>query len=97
MEYARWSHKLMRTETRRSSSSCPPTRKAPRGARERDAPEARIPVTATLVGEEYQILERAMAAAEEELGKGARRGKCLEQVCEAYLQGDDTRPPVKTC
>jgi ParB/RepB/Spo0J family partition protein len=60
----------------------------------RDTAEAPIPVTVTLVGEEYQLFERAMAAAKEELGKGARRGECLERVCEVYLQGVDSRSAV---
>ena len=58
----------------------------------RDAAEAPIPVTVTLVGEEFQVFERAMAAAKEELGRSARRGQCLGRVCEVYLQGVDSYP-----
>ena len=53
----------------------------------RDAAEAPIPVTVALLGKEHERFERAMAAAKEELGRNARRGQCLERVCEAYLQG----------
>jgi len=53
----------------------------------RDAAEAPIPLTVVLLGREHEQFERAMAAAKEELGRNARRGQCLERVCEVYLQG----------
>jgi len=52
----------------------------------RDAAEAPIPVTVVLLGREHEQFERAMALAKEELGRNARRGQCLERVCEVYLQ-----------
>jgi ParB/RepB/Spo0J family partition protein len=55
----------------------------------RDAAGAPVPICVTMVGEEYQVFEQAMAAAKEELGKGARRGECLERVCSGYLRGID--------
>jgi uncharacterized protein YdeI (YjbR/CyaY-like superfamily) len=51
-----------------------------------DAAEAPIPVTVVLLGREHEQFEQAMAAAKEELGRNARRGQCLERVCEVYLE-----------
>jgi ParB/RepB/Spo0J family partition protein len=50
--------------------------------------EAPIPVTIVLLGKEHPQFERAMAKAKEELGRGARRGQCLIEICRAYLGGD---------
>ena len=54
------------------------------------AAEASIPVTVLLLGREHEQFERAMAAAKEELGRNARRGQCLERLCEVYLRDLDT-------
>jgi len=51
-------------------------------------------VTVVLLGKEHEQFERAMAGAKEELGRNARRGQCLERVCEAYLQGVCYEPPT---
>jgi hypothetical protein len=42
-------------------------------------------VNVVLVGAEHTVFERAMEAARQELGRNARRGQCLQRVCEAYL------------
>jgi ParB/RepB/Spo0J family partition protein len=52
----------------------------------RDAAEAPVPVTVVLLGKEHEQFDKAMAKAKEELGRGARRGQCLAQICAAYLQ-----------
>lgn len=51
------------------------------------------PVTVVLIGPEHHTFERAMEAAKEQLGRNARRGQCLQRVCEAYLarHGDEVR------
>jgi len=53
-----------------------------------DAAEAPIPVTIVILGKEHPQFERAMAKAREELGRGARRGQCLIEICRAYLGGE---------
>ncbi|MFB3882450.1 MAG: ParB/RepB/Spo0J family partition protein [Armatimonadota bacterium] len=53
---------------------------------QQDAAEAPVPVTVVLLGKEHEQFERAMAAAKSELGKGARKGQCLELVCQVFLQ-----------
>ncbi len=60
-----------------------------------DAAEAPVPVTVVLLGKEHAQYEQAMAAAKAELGKGARKGQCLELICQYYLavlasQDEDT-------
>jgi ParB/RepB/Spo0J family partition protein len=50
-----------------------------------NAAEAPVPVTIVLLGREHAGFEKAMAAAKAELGKGARKGQCLERICLAYL------------
>jgi hypothetical protein len=52
---------------------------------QQNAAEAPVPVTVVLLGKEHTAFQQAMDAAKEELGKGARRGQCLERVCLAYL------------
>ena len=52
---------------------------------QQNAAEAPVPVTVVLLGREHEQFERAMAAAKSELGKGARKGQCLERICLAYL------------
>ena len=42
-------------------------------------------ITVVMLGREHTGFERAMAAAKSELGKGARKGQCLERICLAYL------------
>jgi len=53
---------------------------------QQNAAEAPVPVTVVLLGKEHEQFERAMAAAKTELGKGARKGQCLELVCQTFLQ-----------
>jgi len=55
----------------------------------RDAAEAPVPVTVILLGKEHEQFEKAMAKAKDELGRGARRGQCLAEICSAYLGADD--------
>ena len=50
------------------------------------AEQAPVPVTIVLVGGEHQAFERAMAAAKEHLGRGARRGQHLAEICVSYLE-----------
>jgi len=52
---------------------------------QQNAAEAPVPVTVVLLGKEHEHFERAMAAAKSELGKGARKGQCLERICLTYL------------
>jgi len=59
----------------------------------RDAAEAPVPVTIVLLGREHQQFEQAMAKAKEELGRGARRGQCLAQICSAYLRTREAASP----
>jgi ParB/RepB/Spo0J family partition protein len=56
---------------------------------QQNAAEAPVPVTIVLLGREHAGFERAMAAAKAELGKGARKGQCLERICLAYLERGD--------
>jgi len=56
---------------------------------ERDAAEAPVPVTVVLLGKEHTAFQQAMGVAKEELGKGARRGQCLERICVVYLDRAD--------
>jgi len=51
------------------------------------AAQAPVPVTIVLLGPEHQVFERAMAAAKDQLGRGARRGQQLAEVCATYLEG----------
>jgi len=53
---------------------------------QQNAAEAPVPVTVVLLGREHEQFERAMAAAKVELGKGARKGQCLELVCQVFLK-----------
>jgi len=53
---------------------------------EQDAAESPVPVTIVLLGKEHEQFERAMASAKTELGKGARKGQCLELVCQVFLK-----------
>jgi ParB/RepB/Spo0J family partition protein len=53
---------------------------------QQNAAEAPVPVTVVLLGKEHAQYERAMAAAKAELGKGARKGQCLELVCQCFLR-----------
>jgi hypothetical protein len=50
----------------------------------RNATEAPVPVTVVLLGKEHEQFERAMAAAKCEVGKDARKGQCLAEICAAY-------------
>jgi len=59
---------------------------------EQDAAEAPVPVTVVLLGKEHTAFQQAMDSAKEELGKGARRGQCLERICVVYLDRDDEAP-----
>lgn len=56
---------------------------------EQDAAEAPVPVTVVLLGKEHTAFQQAMDSAKEELGKGARRGQCLERICVVYLDRAD--------
>ena len=56
---------------------------------QQNAAEAPVPVTVVLLGKEHTAFQQAMQAAKEELGKGARRGQCLERICLTYLDGND--------
>ncbi len=64
---------------------------------QQNAAEAPVPVTVVLLGKEHEQFERAMAAAKSELGKGVRKGQCLELVCQVFLReradGDDVEAP----
>lgn len=64
---------------------------------QQNAAEAPAPVTVVLLGKEHEQFERAMTAAKTELGKGARKGQCLELVCQVFLKeradGDDVEAP----
>ena len=53
---------------------------------QQNAAEAPVPVTVVLLGKEHEQFERAMATAKAELGKGARKGQCLELVCQVFLK-----------
>jgi ParB/RepB/Spo0J family partition protein len=53
---------------------------------QQNAAEAPVPVTVVLLGKEHEQFERAMATAKSELGKGARKGQCLELVCQVFLK-----------
>jgi len=53
---------------------------------QQSAAEAPVPVTVVLLGKEHEQFERAMAAAKGELGRGARKGQCLELVCQVFLK-----------
>jgi ParB/RepB/Spo0J family partition protein len=55
----------------------------------RDAAEAPVPVTVVLLGREHEQFERAMSKAKEELGRGARRGQCLAEICAEYLKDEE--------
>ena len=57
---------------------------------QQNAAEAPVPVTVVLLGKEHEQFERAMAAAKTELGKGARKGQCMELVCQVFLKQRDT-------
>jgi hypothetical protein len=59
-------------------------------ARDQEA-TAPHPVTVVMIGAEYEIFERAMEKARNELGRNVRRGQCVLRACEAYLgeQGDE--------
>ena len=61
---------------------------------EQDAAEAPVPVTVVLLGKEHTTFQQAMNAAKDELGKGARRGQCLERICAAYLDHARERADV---
>jgi len=56
---------------------------------EQNAAEAPVPAIVVLLGKEHAALKQAIEAAKEELGKGARRGQCLERICLSYLDGSD--------
>ena len=64
---------------------------------QQNAAEAPVPVTVVLLGKEHEQYERAMATAKSELGKGARKGQCLELVCQVFLKertdGSDVEAP----
>ena len=64
---------------------------------QQNAAEAPVPVTVVLLGKEHEQFERAMATAKSELGKGARKGQCLELVCQVFLKertdGSDVEAP----
>jgi ParB/RepB/Spo0J family partition protein len=51
----------------------------------RSAAVAPVVATIVMLGAEHTQYERAMAAAKAELGKGARKGQCLERICLGYL------------
>jgi len=53
---------------------------------QQNAAEAPVPVTVVLLGKEHEQYERAMATAKSELGKGSRKGQCLELVCQVFLK-----------
>ena len=55
----------------------------------RDAAEAPVPVTVVLLGKEHEQFEKAMSKAKEELGRSARRGQCLAEICAAYLKDEE--------
>ena len=54
----------------------------------RDAAEAPVPVTVILLGAEHQAFGRAMEHAKHELGRNARRGQCLAEICVRYLEAE---------
>ncbi|GEM_PF-1190377 len=58
---------------------------------QQEAAEAPVPVTVVLLGQEHTVFQEAMAAAKQALGKGARRGQCLERICQGYLAGEGGR------
>lgn len=66
------------------------------------AAQAPIPVTVVMLPREHEAFEQAMAAAQQELGKGARRGEVWAHICRGYLslgataprpEADDAAPP----
>ena len=58
---------------------------------QQNAAEAPVPVTVVLLGKEHEQFERAMASAKTKLGKGARKGQCLAEICRAYVQARGER------
>jgi len=60
---------------------------------------APVPVTVVLLGAEHETFQRAMAAAKAALGRSARRGQCLAEICGRYLEAaglsDFEGPPAQ--
>jgi ParB/RepB/Spo0J family partition protein len=59
-----------------------------------DAAEVPVAITVVMLGREHAGFEKAMAAAKSELGKGARKGQCLERICLAYLRAVNQEAPA---
>ncbi len=57
-----------------------------------NAAEAPVAITVVMLGREHTGFEKAMAAAKSELGKGARKGQCLELICRRFLDSQSEEP-----